>query len=154
MLGGAAADTLIGDVLNNTLSGNDGNDVLNGRAGDDVLIGGLGNDTIDGGLDQDVIRFNTALGATNIDTVNNFVVVDDTIQLDNAVFTALTTTGVLNADAFHVGTAAADAEDRIIYNSANGNLFYDANGTGAGGLMQFAKLGAGLALTNTDFVVV
>ena len=70
------------------------------------------------------------------------------------MFTALTTTGALNADAFHIGTAAADAEDRIIYNSANGNLFYDANGTGAGGPCQFAKLGAGLALTNLDFAVI
>ena len=60
--------------------------------------------------------------------------------------------GVLNADAFHVGTAAADAEDRIIYNSTTGGLFYNSNGNAAGGSTQFAKLAAGLALTNADFV--
>ena len=109
---------------------------------------------IDGGLGQDIIRFNTALGATNIDTVNGFSVADDTIQLENAVFAALTTLGVLNADAFHIGAAAADAEDRIIYNSATGALSYDANGNGAGGLTQFAKLATGLAFTNADFGVV
>ena len=36
--------------------------------------------------------------------------------------------GVLNADAFHIGAAAADAEDRIVYNSATGQLFFDSNG--------------------------
>ena len=70
------------------------------------------------------------------------------------MFTALTALGRLTADAFHIGAAAADAEDRIIYNSATGALSYDANGTGAGGSIQFAKLTAGLALTNADFVVV
>ena len=58
------------------------------------------------------------------------------------------------ADAFHIGAAAADAEDRIIYNQATGALSYDANGTGAGGLVKFAQLTAGLGLTNADFVIV
>jgi Ca2+-binding RTX toxin-like protein len=58
------------------------------------------------------------------------------------------------AGAFNTGAAATQAEDRIIYNGANGNLFYDANGTDVVGLTQFAKLTAGLALSNTDFYVV
>ncbi|TIM05335.1 MAG: calcium-binding protein, partial [Mesorhizobium sp.] len=51
-------------------------------------------------------------------------------------------------------TAAADANDRIIYNAATGTLTYDTNGNAAGGAVQFANIGAGLALSNADFIVV
>jgi len=98
--------------------------------------------------------FDTALGASNVDIILDYNVTADTIRLQNAVFTALTTTGTLATAAFHIGTAAADASDRIIYNDITGALSYDANGIGAGGQIQFGKLAAGLALTNADFVVV
>jgi serralysin len=61
---------------------------------------------------------------------------------------------VLTASAFRVGAAAADPDDRIIYNSTNGNLIYDANGSDPGAAMAFARVSAGLAFTNEDFVVV
>ena len=61
---------------------------------------------------------------------------------------------MLSADAFHIGATAADAEDRIVYNSATGQLFFDSNGNAAGGSTLFANLTTGLALTNTDFHIV
>ena len=76
----------------------------------------------------------------------------DTVRLKAGVFAGLTA-GVLAADAFHIGAAAADAEDRIIYNNATGALSFDSNGNTAGGITKFAQL-AGLALTNADFVVI
>ena len=91
--------------------------------------------------------------ATNVDTITDFVVADDTVRLENSIFSGLAV-GVLNADAFHIGGAAADAEDRIIYNATTGALIFDVNGSAAGGATQFAKLATGLALTNADFVVV
>ena len=139
------AINLTGNNLANTVVGNAGVNVLNGGAGTDKMTGGAGND---------YFAFNTVLNATtNVDTITDFAVVSDTIRLDNAVFTSLAA-GRISADAFHIGAAAADAEDRVIYNQANGALSYDANGTGAGGLVQFAKLAAGLSLTTADFVVV
>ena len=39
-----------------------------------------------------------------------------------------------------VGTAAADAGDRIIYDAATGNLYYDSDGTGAVAQVLFATL--------------
>ncbi|ASF48541.1 M10 family metallopeptidase C-terminal domain-containing protein [Methylovulum psychrotolerans] len=116
--------------------------------------GGLGNDTLTGGAGSDVFRFNTAPSAGNTDTVLDFTVADDTIQLENAVFTQLTATGVLNAAEFKIGAAAADANDFIIYNAGTGALSYDADGNGAGAAVQIAILGVGLALTNADFVVI
>ena len=76
------------------------------------------------------------------------------IRLDNAFFAQVGALGILNADAFHVGAAAADAEDRIVYNSATGQLIYDSNGNAAGGSTLFANLATGLPLSNTDFHVV
>jgi serralysin len=48
--------------------------------------------------------------------------------------------------------AAADADDRIIYNSATGQLYFDADGAGGAGVL-FATLGTDLALTSADFIV-
>jgi hypothetical protein len=59
----------------------------------------------------------------------------------------------LTAAEFRISAAAADADDRIIYNSTTGAVIYDSNGNVAGGATQFATLPAGLALTVLDFLV-
>lgn len=64
---------------------------------------------------------------------------DDTMRLDDAVFTGLST-GLLSSSAFLIGTAAGDADDRIIYDDTTGDLFFDADGNGAGAQIQFATL--------------
>ena len=85
-------------------------------------------------------QFTTALGAGNVDMIVDFTSGTDKIALDDAVFTAIGGLGALNANAFFAGTAAHDADDRIIYDSATGNLFYDADGNGAGAAVLFATL--------------
>ena len=77
-------------------------------AGNDTLNGGLGSDDIFTGNGADTVVFNSALGATNIDDVFDFSVVNDTINLENAVFIGLAA-GPLAAAAFVIGAAAADA---------------------------------------------
>ena len=62
-------------------------------------------------------------------------------------------TGWLKADAFHVGSRAADAEDRIIYDAAKGALYYDTDGAGGNAQVQFAKLDKHLSLTINDFKI-
>jgi serralysin len=57
------------------------------------------------------------------------------------------------SSAFYIGTAAHDANDRIIYNKATGDLFYDSNGNAAGGSVRFADLSTGLSLTQLDFLI-
>jgi parallel beta-helix repeat protein len=143
LTGNAFANTLIGNAANNTLSGNGGNDRLDG---------GLGRDSLTGGSGRDSFVFSTALSSTNIDTVRDFRVVDDTIVLDKAIFSALAA-GQLSADSFVIGTQAADASDRIIYNSTAGTLLYDADGAGGQAAVQFATISKNLAMTYLDFVV-
>ena len=152
--GNAGSDTLRGLDGNDSLSGGLGADVLDGGQGNDTLAGGLGNDTVTGGNGNDIFRFATALDAnSNLDSVIDFNVVDDSFQLENGIFTSLTQTGTLTVGLFVIGTAALDANDKLIYDNTTGALFYDLDGSGSGGAIQFAVLSTNLALTNLDFVV-
>ncbi|HVQ09732.1 MAG TPA: M10 family metallopeptidase C-terminal domain-containing protein [Allosphingosinicella sp.] len=141
--GGTAAINLTGNGYAQTVIGNYGANLLNGGGGNDVLYGLYGADTF---------AFTTALGAGNVDTIGDFAAGSDKIGLDDAIFTAIGAS--LNASAFVIGTAAGDADDRIIYNSTTGALFYDADGNGAGAAVQFATLSPGLALAASDFAVI
>jgi Ca2+-binding RTX toxin-like protein len=50
--------------------------------------------------------------------------------------------------------AAHDADDRIVYNTATGALYYDADGIGGEAAIQFATLsGSPDHLTAADFAV-
>ena len=151
ILTGALVINGTGNNLTNVIIGNTAANQLDGGLGDDTLDGGLGNNMLTGGTGNDVFKF-TTLG--HIDTITDYNVANDTIQLENAVFTALTTTGTLAAGQFRIGTQAVDANDFIIYNNATGALLYDANGNGAGAAVQIATIGVGLAMTNAEFVII
>jgi Ca2+-binding RTX toxin-like protein len=136
---------LTGSSSGNQIIANVGNNILNGGGGNDELIG-LGG--------QDVFLFNTELDVMfNVDTLPDFNVADDTIWLDDAIFSAFAN-GPLADARFVIGTAAQDANDNIIYDIATGALFYDSDGTGAAAAMQFAEVNPGLGLTHLDFIVV
>jgi len=148
-LTGTAAISGIGNGLNNILVGN---------AAANLLVGAQGNDTLIGGGGLDTFRFNTAANAvSNVDTIADFLVPQDTIQLENAVFAALgVATGVLNPALFvknAAGVATADSH-RIVYDSDDGLLYYDINGVTADGSTLIARLTGNPALTNADFVVI
>ncbi len=153
------ADALTGNTVANALYGFGGNDVLNGGLGNDLLLGGLGNDTLTGGAGSDYFWFNTALNAaTNRDTIIDYNSAADTIRLENTgagLFNTLAL-GVLNTLFFKANATgtATDADDRIIYNTVTGALFYDSNGTGGGGATQFATLNTHPVINSADFVVV
>lgn len=154
IIGNAAANVLDGGAGNDTLSGGAGNDTLLGGAGADKLAGGDGVDTLTGGAGADTFLFDTALGTA--DTITDFLVADDTIGLDDAIFAALSL-GQLAVDAFSANAdgLALDASDRIIYEFDTGNIYYDADGNGAASAaVLFATIGTGHALTNADFIVV
>jgi len=104
---------------------------------------------------NDQFIFNTALGATNVDAIQAYNARNDTILLDDAVFAALGPPGTLTAGAFNTGSAASQADDRIIYNSATGALLYDADGVGGVAAVQFATLtGVTGVINNTEFLII
>lgn len=160
--GGSGSDTLIsinhlnGSNFNDVLRGSSSDNTLSGGAGNDMINGGLGNDSLYGGTGLDTFRFSLALGPTNVDRINDFVTADDTIQLENAIFAKLTATGTLAAGSFvsASGAVALDANDYILYDTATHNLYYDADGNGAGAAIKFATLvGVTGTVTNADFLV-
>jgi Ca2+-binding RTX toxin-like protein len=135
------------------LSGNNFANELYGNAGANVLNGGGGADYLMGFGGADTFAFTTTLGNGNVDMIADFTSGTDRIALDDAVFAGLGL-GALPAGAFVAGTAAGDADDRIIYDSATGNLFFDPDGSGAGAAIQFAHVAPGTAIVASDFQVI
>lgn len=155
--GNGLNNLMTGNGANNIINGGAGSDTINGGAGTDRLFGNIGNDTLTGGTGADFFVFHSAPNAvTNVDTITDFSIAEDTISLENSVFTTIGAVGTLAAAAFVRNTTglAQDASDRIIYESDTGNLFFDSNGSAAGGSVLIAVLDPGLLLTNLDFTVI
>ena len=155
--GTGADDDLRGDGGDNQLDGLGGDDILIGRggddllrgaSGDDLLFGNSGNDTLIGGSGADDFRF--ASLSDGVDVITDFAINVDTIQLNNVAFTSLSN-GSLSAANFRLGMAALDANDYVIYDS--GDLYYDADGNGAGAQVLIATLTNGAAIDQNDFFV-
>jgi len=141
---GTAAIDLTGNALSQYLFGNEGANVLDGKLGNDILYGFGGTDTFE---------FTTVLGAGNVDRIADFATGVDKIALDDFIFVGLSS-GALPASAFHVGSAAHDADDRIIYDNASGTLYYDYDGSGIGTAVAFATLNGAPILAASDFMVI
>ncbi|WP_445500749.1 Calx-beta domain-containing protein [Microvirga sp. G4-2] len=170
------SENVVGTTGNDRIYANLGNDVLNGGSGHDTLMGGVGNDRLYGGAgndwlyggagidylygtkgsgSRDVFVFNTALNAkTNKDWIKDWEYQYDTIQLENAVFKSLKILGKLSSKSFKLGAAAGDADDFIGYNAKTGDLWYDANGSKAGGQVAFANIGKNQKIFYSDFIVI
>jgi len=136
-------DQVIGSSGNDQLAGFAGNDTLNGRAGKDKLTGGSG---------ADVFQFDQ-LGTPDADTISDFKRGLDKIQLDATVFDKLPET--LTADMLVVAKKpkAGDDNDFLIFDSASGKLYYDADANGAGKAEMVAMLTGVKTLDISDFVV-
>jgi hypothetical protein len=161
MVGNAGTNVLTGTGFGDTLDGGTGADTLNGGAGDDLLMGRLGNDVLTGGAGADAFVFNAAPSASsNRDTLTDFLTGTDTLQFSKAIFTALgSSVGALAPEQFWSGAgvvAGHDADDRIVYDTNTGILYYDADGNGAGSAIAVALLGTSAhpGLASTDIFIV
>lgn len=140
---GTASINLTGNEIVQSLVGNSGANVLDSKGGSDAMWGLAG---------ADKFQFSTALGAGNTDQIYDYNVRDDTIWLDDAVFKGLAL-GALATGAFAKGAAAAQADDRIIYDPATGKLLFDQDGSGAAAPISFATVSKALDMTAADFFV-
>jgi serralysin len=123
------------------------------------VLRGDGNDSLVGGAGADSFVFATAPGVLTGGVVADFTSASDNISLDDAAFTAIGGLGNFAAgDArFFAGagaTAGHDADDRLVYNTTTGALYYDADGSGAGAAQQVTTLAGHPALAATDITVI
>lgn len=134
-----------GNGLDNRIIGNSGDNILNGGKG--------GNDSLTGNGGIDFFRFNSALSSGNVDTITDFTVNVDKIQIDNAIFDEVGT--ALSASEFVANATgiATNGTQNILYNTSNGRLYYDEDGSGGQARVHFATLDAGLALDHLDFLL-
>ena len=180
--GNDEANKLTGNNENNVLNGGQGDDILEGGAGDDSLTGGEGKDIFSftkksGGFhdptviittpdgeeipqalytddDGKMIPVDASLKSTlDIDTITDFSVIDDKIRFDKDVYNEFG--GSLSAANFRSGagvTSSASANDYLIYNTTDGKLYYDQDGSGTEkASVQIGQLTAGLSLTIANF---
>ncbi len=100
-----------------------------------------GADRLIGHEGADSFRFDAAVKNKNLDDVVDFSPGEDLMVLKASRFAGVGDR--LGAAELHVGAAASTATHRIIYNPANGDLIYDANGNAAGGAQAFRQAGDG-----------
>ncbi|MBA3677766.1 MAG: M10 family metallopeptidase C-terminal domain-containing protein [Sphingosinicella sp.] len=132
------------------LTGNEFGNFIGGNGAANVLDGGGGADTLAGSGGADSFAFTSTLGGGNIDSITDFTAAEGDTILLGAVFTGLAS-GALGSGAFAIGQAAAEADDRIIYNSATGALLFDADGLGGNAAVQFASVTPGLTINASHF---
>jgi len=147
-----------GTTANNTLnfSATTNGLSIDGGLGNDVITGTAYNDVITLGTGTDTLKFASLTGT---DTITDYTPSDDLIQLVKSVFTGLTTaSGTLSAAEFESAagqSAATTAAARIIYNSTTGDLYYDADGSGASSAaVHLATLTGAPVLNNNEFFIV
>lgn len=148
--GTSGNDTFVGTGAADTFDALAGNDTLRGLGGNDVLTGGAGKDTF---------VFDTAYGPGNVDTLTDFHAADDSLYLDNAVFTklgagSLSSPTQVNSSYFELREHATSHNDYLLYNRATGVLSYDPDGSKSTPQVEIAHLEPGAALTFHDVFVV
>ena len=147
-------DTLIGSGGEDDLGGDWGNDRIVGGTGVDHMSGGGDNDTMTGNSGEDDFNFNWDLADSGVDTITDFEVGIDEIWV--ASWWGGLSTEFLVANQFRSGagvTTANAATQRVIYDTTTGDLYFDADGTGATAAVKFATLTNLAALTFGDFHV-
>jgi cysteinyl-tRNA synthetase, unknown class len=144
-------DSINGGNGNDMLWGNDDHDTLSGDAGEDRLCGDRGDDVLTGGAGKDIFVYENFDPRTlGRDTITDFEAGVDKIELRTNIFTELANKNWSFA-VVDSNQAAQSSNAQIIYNQANGNLFY--NDPGDAPVVNFVNLSSKPVLTARDFQV-
>jgi len=149
IVAGNSNDQMTGNAASQTLTGQNGNDTIAGAGAADTLWGGAG---------ADVFIFRE-MGSANADRISDWASGSDKVQLDDSAFTAIGALGNFAAgDARFWAAAGAtsghDANDRVVYNTSTGSLYYDADGSGSGAAQLIATFAGNPAVAATDIAVI
>jgi Ca2+-binding RTX toxin-like protein len=136
-----------GNTLANTLIGNSGNNILDGGLGSDTITGGVGTDTF--------VLHKPTTATPGFSTITDFVV-GEKLQISAAEFGGGLTAGTVSAAQIRIGTSnnANALAQRFIYNTSNGNLYFDADGSGGAAAVQIARLTGMPGLSEASFNLV
>ena len=156
--GGDGTDSMDGGAGNDTLAGLLGHDTLVGGDGDDRLMGAGWSDSMTGGAGSDQFVFE-GFGSGTVDRVLDFAPGVDELLFENFNMAAVGAEGAMTAGdgrfwAAAGATAGQDADDRIVYNTSTGSLYYDADGSGAGAAQIVATFQGNPLLASTDIIII
>ena len=177
IIGGADNDTIyggdgagnVGDIGDRWLGGDGGNDTIFGNLGTDRLSGGAGNDFLTGGEGFDYMTgeagidtfiYNALSEGSISEQIGDWQGGVDKLQIDASAFGGGLAAGALAANRLVNGTVANQAFGQFLYNSGNGVVYWDADGTGAGAAVAFTRLFTTAftlppaSLAATDFLLV
>jgi VCBS repeat-containing protein len=145
-------DQLTGGDGNDSLDGNDGDDVLDGGSGQDYLSGGAGSDVMTGGADADLFDLQSA--SHGPDEITDFVGGSDRIRIWESGFGGGLTPGAPVSLVSGSAPVASEASGQFLYDTDDGSLFWDADGTGSGEAVLIATFTNVPSLEASDFFVI
>jgi Ca2+-binding RTX toxin-like protein len=150
--GNGKSNDIVGNSAANVLAGEGGNDTIVAGGGNDQIYGGAGANILNGGSGNDLFIFDVLESGSNKDTIKDFTIGADAIAIDMGVFASFgdDIEGFADASRFTTGTAATTADQRLVYNTGTGTLYYDADGNGSGAQVAIAYLDNKAALTADD----
>jgi Ca2+-binding RTX toxin-like protein len=157
-IGNGAANTLLGFSGDDHLYGLDGADSLSGgTGGNDFLYGGAGLDTLMGGAGADTFVLDGPGSVGSSDKIMDFTALQlDKLGIKGSDY-GLTPGTALSASMFASnasGTATSGSGvGQFVYNSTTKKLYWDANGSDAGGQVEIANFATVVNLSAGDFVI-
>jgi len=157
MLGNSNRNSLSGTTGNNILFGLAGNDTLSNGGGNNVFVGGAGSDTLIGGTGMDQFVFNAR--TEGLDQIANFRAGDlidfAAAGFGNQLGVAGANTGLLDSSHFVANAnGPTNTTQEFWFNTSNHTLYFDSNGSAAGGQVAIAHLQNSYVLHSTDILLV
>jgi Ca2+-binding RTX toxin-like protein len=158
----ATLPVILGNNSGNSLTGTSGSDIIMGFGGNDTITGGAGSDLLIGGDGADHFRYTSKTDGGGVgDLIVDFTHGSDELDFSRFAFgnhlaTGGTNLGTLDSSHFVSNSDghATAATAQFVYNTSNGTLSFDSDGTGATAAITMAQLENHAPLTFSDIHLV